>query len=176
MQQHGDARDGIADAGLISEGHEELQGFTVIPEVHQAGVAAHRSAGDIDRRGWFIVPDQCPAGLEPRTGAHLAEEAIQTGSDDASGPMEQRDLLRQFRTPVVQEALVVGITEVGEHADGRLNDELQLRHFLGLAHAGLEDAQGVFGSHLPDAERYAHLAVPASRAADDAFLATQELE
>ena len=56
-----------------------------------------------------------------------------------------------------EEVLVVGLTDIGEYADGGLDDVLQACHLTGFGDASLEDGHIVLAVHLPDGERDAYL-------------------
>ena len=66
-------------------------------------------------------------------------------------------------------------SDVGQDADGRLDDGLQRPHFARLGNACLKDGQLVVFAHLPHGQGHADLRVVAARRADDAPVVAQQL-
>ena len=69
----------------------------------------------------------------------------------------------------------MGASDVGQDADGRLDDGFQRPHFARLGDASLEDGQLVVRPHLPDGQGYADLRIVAARRAHDATVVAQQL-
>ena len=78
--------------------------------------------------------------------------------------------------PARRETLVVRTAYIGEQAVGAVDDGGQMRHFSHRGNAGLEQAEFVFGFHLPKRKRNARLRVEAFGAAHDPVVVLQQLE
>ena len=65
--------------------------------------------------------------------------------------------------------------DVGQHADGRVDDGAQGVHLAHLGDAGLEDADLCVLVHQPDGERHANLRIIASWRACDGLVRRNEL-
>ena len=89
-------------------------------------------------------------------------------------PGEEPELLARLG-PFIGEAFGVGRPDVGEDADRGPDDGFEPFHLPGTADPGLDERQRMFPADVPHAERHAHLAVPAARAAHDVLRAAQQL-
>ena len=75
----------------------------------------------------------------------------------------------------VDEVLVVGLPDVGEHTDSRADDVLKAHHLVGFGDTSLEDTQGVGLVHLPHGERHAYLGIVALGATHDVVVGAKHL-
>ena len=73
------------------------------------------------------------------------------------------------------EILVVRLSDICQHADGRTHNILQTRHFAGLGDTCLEHCKVIFGTHLPNGERHANLRVVAFGARNDVVSFREQL-
>ena len=87
--------------------------------------------------GLFVVT-QC--AHDRRTGAYVLMSRV---FDDGFGLREQFHFLFAFLLER-SEVLVMFVTDIGDHADGRTDDAFQFLHLAGLTDTGFEDGDGRF--------------------------------
>ena len=75
-----------------------------------------------------------------------------------------------------EEVLIVGLTDVGEDADGGIDDAAEVLHLASFGNAGLEDGKLVAVVHLPDGERHAYLRIVAAGAGDGFTVVSYKLD
>ena len=179
VQANGDAGKRVLRTGIIGERDGERVLCSCVPQRDVGRVADDLLRDHLHEVRCTSMPEHGPFQRSHpwKSVVQLVQFHRVVRMDPHLRTAEQLQLLGRLRIAAHSlEPFVVRAAQVGEHTDRRPDHRFQLLHLARLADARFEDGQGVLRAHLQHAQRHAHLAVPAARAAYDVFLAVQHLE
>lgn len=106
-------------------------------------------------------------------GEQGVEFGVVVMEDKGVGVGEELELFDGFLGLVLEE-LGMGHADVGEDAEGGMDDVGEVLHLVGFGDAGLEDGEVVMVGHVPYGEGHADLGVVAVGAFDDGEVVVQQ--
>ena len=157
IEQERDAVHGIFGRGMVDKGYDEMVLLLLILD-GEAGVAVADGGGEeADVVVLASAPGEAPDGAEGFLGDDGGVDVLVVGAVEKHLAVdEELEFFGNFlRTG--EEIFVMGLADIGEDADGGLDDLAEVVHFARLGDAGLEDCHLMVGSHLPDGDGDADL-------------------
>ena len=176
IAEEGDAVERVLDGGAVGEGDGEVERLTRTEE-RKAGVGvADVDAEDLDGVAVGVAPGEATDGAEAfelRDGG--MDFLVVGGIDEGVAVGEELQLLGNLLL-AGEEVLVVRLSDVGEDADGGVDDSAEVLHLASLGDAGFEDGELVGFVHLPYGEGDTDLRVVAAGRGDGFAVVGHQLE
>ena len=164
---------GILDARFVGERDVDMNIPVLVPSIDPAMAGIFVGGCNDQVGGLLTAPGEYPdALLYLRTDNGLHHLRLVHAVDECLYPFEQLQLLAHFLL-LADEVLPVRLAKVGEYAERRPDDGLQLVHLVRLGNARLKDRQLMLLLHLPDRQGYADLGVIALGTANDLAIRAQ---
>ena len=164
----------VLDGSIVDERQRKLVVHVQIAVGYQRAVVLLLHLRDEERPFGVLTAPRYLARGKQRLGHAVADEFVVAVVDQHVAVLEERQLLHALLLQRI-EVLLMGASDVGQDADGRLDDGFQRPHFARFGDARLEDGQLVVRPHLPDGQRYTDLRIVAARRAHDATVVAQQL-
>ena len=176
IAEEGDAVERVLDGGTVGEGDGEVERLTRTEERKAGVVVADVDAEDLDGVAVGVAPGEAADGAEAfelRDGG--MDFLVVGGIDEGVAVGEELQLLGNLLL-AGEEVLVVCLSDVGEDADGGVDDSAEVLHLASLGDASFEDGELVGFVHLPYGEGDTDLRVVAAGRGDGFAVFGHQLE